>query len=972
MRLRKTVMMMMISGLMGGVCGAAEPPPVALKVGDRTHGFVVRAIEEVPELHARCVRMEYCRNGASLLWLARAEENKTFAIAFRTPPADDTGVAHILEHSVLCGSGRYPVREPFVELLKSSMATYLNASTWPQLTCYPVATRNARDFSNLIGVYLDAVFDPRCVREDWVLKQEGWHAEPTADGSVTRTGVVYSEMKGVFANPDSVAFHELKRLLFPDNCFGYISGGDPAHIPELTFEAFKAFYHTYYHPSNARIFLDGDIDLETVLPQLDDYLGRYAPAAICSQIPLQAPVARRATVRYESAEEEGRVILKDGWVCPGFADCETPLVFDVLSDYFTSSNEAPLKKALVGAGLCDDVEMGVSCMGQVTILVTIRNTTPDKVETCRRVVRETFEQACRDGLDRTRLTALLDNQEFHRLEMDTGMQPKGLVLMNAAMGRWIHGADPLEVFRFRDLFAGVRAKLERNFFEERLATCVLKNRHHGELTLVPSKTLGAERAQAEAEAMAAVRAGLSDDAYAQLAEDARALRARQSTPERPEDLATLPQLKVADVPLAGRETPCPAETVDGVTVLRPDVDAEGLFHLRLSFALEGLSDAELQDAKFLATLLGQLATARRSAVDLGTALDGTCGRFGVDVSSHLRGTWLTVSVSALDRRQAEVVRLLGEILRETRFDDAKAVDDLRAQARERLLRAVSRNGDSFAMRRAVRGFSETARRTELLDGIAQLRRLQMPVTTDFAALARKIFVRDRLTVFLTRGAPDELLAPLLATFPKAAESLAAAPAPTPATPATAEGLEIPGNIAFSALAGHLPDGHRQRGAHFVAARIVTLDHLWNAVRVKGGAYSTGLFVSTSGNVVFRSYRDPHPEASVNAFRASGAALRAFVRSGAPLEKYQVASIGRIDPYRSPQAEVDYLQDQYFAGLTAEDRARIRREILTVTPEDLLAVADELDAAAARAMHCVVGGKAILAACALEKTEAVAR
>ena len=958
-------------GLIGCACAAVELPEVGVAVGDRLSGFTVSAVTDLPDIRARLVRMSYDRNGADLVWLARAEENKTFAIAFRTPPEDDTGVAHILEHSVLCGSGRYPVKEPFVELLKSSMATYLNASTWPDRTVYPVATRNERDFRNLVSVYLDAVFDPVAVREDWVLRQEGWHYELSEKGGLGRSGVVFSEMKGSFANPDTVAYHGVKRLLFPDNCYGFVSGGDPAHIPELTFGKFRDFYRRHYHPSNARIFLDGEIDLKATLAQLDEYLGRYARAEVRSQIKPQVPVTRRETVRYASTEEERRTILEDGWVFSSVTDLVQPLVFDVLSEYFTGSNEAPLKKALLDAGLCEDVRMGLSALGQLALLVKVRNTTPEQAETCRRTVRETFERACREGLDRKRLAAILEKQEFERLEQDTGSYPKGLALMNEAMVSWMDGGDPADAFRYRALFASVRSRMNDRLFEESLRRFVLDNPHHAELTLVPSRTLSAERARAEESSLAEVRAGLSDEALVRFDAEAKALKARQSVPDRPEDLAKLPRLRVADVPLEERMTPCEHTSVDGVPLLRADVAAEGVVYLRLGFSLDGLTDGELQDVPFLAGLLGSLATSDHTASALRTELDGCLGSFGADASSYLRGAWLTVSVSALDRHADDILRLVPEVLLRTRYDDTKAIADLRTQRCERMQRSVRSQGDSFAMRRAVRGYSEVSRKAELLDGITQLRRLQGPCGTDLAALARRLFTRSRLTVGLSANAPEALAASVVAAFP-VGEPVASAPVARTAEADSSEGFEIPAPIGFSALAGHLPEGSVRRGAHDVASRIVSLDYLWNTVRVKGGAYGTGLVVSMSGNIVFRSYRDPNPSGAREAFKAAGAALAAFVDSGASYEKYQVASVGRLSPYRSPRAEIDEAMTRHYSGIAPEDLRRRRREILQVTPDELRAVAEELTGAAEKSIHCVVGGKDILNACSLKRVEPVVR
>ena len=949
----------MAAGLVGLAGVAAEAPSVDLKVGEMRHGFAVRAVEELPDIRARFVRMTYVKNGADLVWLDRADANKTFCIAFRTPPEDDTGVAHVLEHSVLCGSGRYPVKEPFVELLKSSMATFLNASTWSDRTGYPVATRNAKDFHNLVDVYLDAVFDPNCVRDDWVLKQEGWHYELSDDLTLSRTGVVYSEMKGSFSSPDTVAFHELKRLLFPDNCYGFVSGGDPASIPNLTFEGFSRFYRKHYHPSNARIFLDGAIDLDATLAQLDGALKRFGKAEVKSDIQPQAPVSNRRIVRYESEEEENRVMLKDGWVFSSCTDREQELVFDVLSDYFTDSNEAPLTRAILVAGLGEDVQMGVTSLGQLVASVTVRNTSRDRAEACRKLVRETFMRACERGLDRARLRAILEKHEFRALEQDSGSYPKGLELLGLTFEAWTYGADPAEAFRLRPLFASVREKLEDGLFERSLRRFVLENEHHAELTLVPSKTLAAERAQFESDRMTARLATFSSEERANIAAEAKALKDRQSRPDEPANLARLPRLKVSDVAPEGTEIPCTVGDRDGVTVLRPDVGVEGLFYLRLGFSMEGLTDAELQDAKFLAALLGELATERYAASELKTELSGKLGSFDADAVSCLRGAWLTVSVSALDRRQEDLLQLVPEVLLRTTYADRKAIADIRAQLLERARRYLRARGDTFARYRTVRGYSETARKAELLEGLSQLRRLEGPCGTDLAELAGKLFVRERLTVGLSANASDAIVDRVIAAFPSVGAAPKAVPSAAREMPMAYEGVEIPAPVGFSALGGHLPEGVEQTGSHLVAARIISLDHLWNTVRVKGGAYGTGLTVSASGNVTFTSYRDPHPFAAKESFLSAGAALKAFVESGKSFEKYQVASVGRLEPSLSPRAEMDEAMERHYAGKTAADRQRIRREILATTAADLLKAAEDISRAAATANHCVVGGREIL-------------
>lgn len=963
----KTLAVMGAMGIMA-MSVQADLPKVELKAGDRTHGFVVRSVTDLPDIQARMVRFEFEKNGADLVWLARADDNKTFSIAFKTPPEDDTGVAHILEHSVLCGSDKYPVKEPFVELLKSSMATFLNATTWPHLTAYPVATRNDRDFQNLVGVYLDAVFHPRCVKEEWVLQQEGWHYEFDKDGRLTRNGVVYSEMKGAMAGVDRVASHALRRLLFPDNCYGFNSGGDPDHIPELTFAKYKAFYEKHYHPSNARIFLDGKVDLETTLALLESYLKDYDRAEVRSAIPLQQPVSARKTISYANPEEDGKVVLRDGWVWGTWENQLESLAMQVVTDYLTDSNEAPLKKALLEAKLCEDVTLYSDVDQQMATVLVVRNTTAEKAEACRAACRAALEQVCRDGFDQVRLAAKLDNFEFKLREMDTGSYPRGLVLCDTALGTWLFGGDPAAPFRLAPRFAELRAKLGTDYFTTLLRKAVLDNGFHAEVTLLPSKTLADERKQADEAALARILAGFTSEARAATEATAKRLKEIQSAADRPEELAKLPMLALADIPVEGSYTPRRRSRVDERPEVRATVAANGVFYLNLAFDVSDLSDEELMDLPFLTSLFGQLATAKRGVLALGTELESKTGSFGIGAEAYRTGPYVTVQLSALEKNADAALDIVREMLLETSFDDTAAIANLRRRRCDACERAVQRGGDYFARLHVAQGFSAMDRWSELLEGVAQLRRLQGERMTDLPALAAKVFSRSRLTVCVSDNMPEAFTRKVLSSFPAGAEP--AGPDVKLTQPPQAKGFEIPANIGFSAVGCHLPEGMAFSGAHRVAARIVSLDYLWNAVRVKGGAYGASMSVGTDGEIFFRSYRDPNPNGAYAAFKGSGQALREFLDAGHAIEKFQVASIGKMEPYQTPRSEARAVFEQHLNGRTPADFQKRREEILKTTPAELRAYADVLDGLADKTKQCVVAGKDILATCALDAVEPV--
>ena len=941
-----------------------------MTIGEKICGFTVTAVESLPEVSGRMVRLTYEKNGAELVWLDRADDNKTFGIAFKTPPVDDTGVTHILEHSVLCGSDRYPVKEPFVELLKSSMATYLNASTWPDRTVYPVATRNDRDFLNLVSVYLDAVFHPLCVKNDWAWRQEGWHYEFKGD-QLVRNGVVYSEMKGALASARSLGGKALDRAMFPDNAYRFVSGGDPDHIPELTFEKYRAYYEAHYHPSNAKIFLDGRVDLRPILAVLDTCLAGFERRAVDFSVPLQQPVVSRQTMKYPATDENGKVFLFDGWGVGTYRDRKRLLALQVLCDYLVGSNESPVKKALLDRQLCTDVSLYPSAMEQATVELIVENTTVEHAETCRQVFRETIDALLKGGLDRPSLSAKLDNAEFQDREKDFGSYARGLAFMNDALGLWIYGGDPAEAFRSADLFADLREDLEKGGFEQVLREAFVDNPHHAEVTLEPSATLAAEKRVADEAELARTLAEMTEDEVVELKRQADDLKRRQAAVDAPEDLAKLPRLSLTDIPVQGSYTPMTASERKGTTVLRSNVGVDGIVYLNLAFPLDGLSDEELLAVPVLADMLGYVPTTDHATLALRNEIDSRLGRLNFAASSTSRGPYLKVALSALTSRKDDAQRLLSEVLLRSRFDDAKVVADHVAQARESNEQAFQRRGDILAMLHAGGFVSRQDEISDMFDGLRQLRWLQSGVSCDFAALARRIFTR-RVIVSVTDNVEESFVDTLLAGLPEApAEAVARQDFQAPVSSERPRvGLEIAAPVGFSGYVGRLPSAASYSGAYAVAARIASLDHLWNEVRVKGGAYGAYLRVNHTGRVSFGSYRDPNPAGALGSFRATGRALESFVKSGHSFEKYQVAVIGQMEPYRSPRAEAAYVLDSHLEGLTLERRQKTREEVLRTTPEDLLGCARALAETAEKAVHCVVGGKDVLGKCALDRVEPV--
>ncbi len=953
-----------------------------MQKGDMIRGFQVLYSQALPEIGATMWRMEHAKTGAQTIWLDRPDDNKTFAITFKTIPQDDTGVFHILEHSVLNGSEKYPVKEPFVELLKSSMATFLNAMTFPDKTMYPVSSRNDQDFLNLIDVYMDAVLHPLSISDPHSFLQEGWHYElDSPEGELRCNGVVYNEMKGVFASPDSVLSGELGRLLFPDNCYGYESGGHPDHIPELTYENYLASHARFYHPSNSYIFLDGQMDLDTVLGKIDGFLADYERIDPNADIPLQAPVhPAESTCRYEIGPEEdaaNKAILAAGWVFGEYAELEKSMAFSVLTSALCGSNEAPLTKALLDEGLCEDVSFeGVDGIEQLYAMLVIRNAAPADKDRIWATVEKTLADQAGNGLDHERLHSILNRLEFVTREKDFGTMPRGLVYAINAMTTWLYGGDPAENFRFDAMFASLREKIDAGWFEGFLRQTLLDNPHTARVCMLPSKTLGAEKRQAEAERLAAVKAGWDkariDAVLAQFA----ALRARQEAPDTPEALACLPVLSVSDIPEKGVRLVQNVGQLEGVTVLHQPVETDGITYLDLYFSLADLPVAELQKAKLLAKLLSQVATEHYSVLELHSQLEGSLGRFSAAMNvcaepeELAKATpYLTVNLSMLSDRKQDAVRLLDEILNRSRFDDTAYIYNILRQERIEMEQTIVMRGNGYGAMRVSAQCSARGAVSEAVQGISMLRMLQAAekdfdrsgkaLCQELGALCAKLFTLQRLTVSLTGPEDDGLVGDVMAVLGSAPMGPAAVYAPLPAKK---EGFLIPAEIGFAAEAANLNGlGTAFSGAALVAGQLLTFDYLWSEVRVKGGAYGVALSVRPMGDVGFTSFRDPSPAKTLETFARSGQALR-DVCAGGDIGKYIVSTIASTEPVLSPWMEGSRAASLWLNGQGQEDLDRQRREILRTTPEQLTAVADTIERVCAAGHVCVIGGQAVLDAC----------
>lgn len=950
-----------------------------------SHGFTAVKSEPISEVEGTVHLMHHAASGARLMFIENDDANKAFSITFKTPAADDTGVFHILEHSVLCGSEKFPVKEPFVNLLKTSMQTFLNAMTFPDKTMYPVASTNEQDLVNLMDVYLDAVFHPDIYRRPVIFQQEGWHRELEGEGEGERlvvNGVVYNEMKGALSEPDSVLYDGLSAALFPDTTYRFESGGTPTAIPTLTYEGFLENHRRHYRPDNAYIILYGNLDADRFLGFLDE---RYlAPLAAKERGPLdinplglQAPVAP-APVVVPMATAPENACAAVGFVIGRAAERERIVAADILMDAIMGANESPLKRALLDAGIADDaIGYVADSVAQPFAVVSLRGARPGAAERLRAIVAAEARRLAEGGLDRELVRAALSHAEFVMRERNFGY-PDGVVLAMSAMAGWLYSDDdPAAYLRFEDVFASLREKVEEGYFEALLRELFLDNDHRACAEVVPTESdEAAEEAEAAGEREAA--AALTEDEAASIREAVRALREAQEAPDAPEALAKLPQLSRADIGEAPAEAMWEVGECGPWRLIRHYLPCRGIAYAYRYFAMDGLAFDELPYATVLACVLGKLDTSRHTAAELDTLVQAHLGNLGFAVEVHedaedrerLRPMFVMGS-SALDEEVPWAARLAEEVLRETDFSDTERIRDILGQRRIAMEQAFASAGHSAAMARVASYYLPAGVVREALSGVGFYRFLKellasfderaCELSAKLAELSRRLFTDGGCT--LSFGGDEAALA----AFREASSPFGgAAAAPVLTVPAPEDGHEafvVASDVTYTACGwDRRLLGEPYGGAWLLASRILSYDFLWTEVRVKGGAYGAGFQTTRSGSSRFYSYRDPRIDETVERFRTSGDWLAGvFNPTESEMDGYVVSTVASLD---APAKARELLRRQdglYFSGATLEDRARVREEVRAAGIDDVRALASSVDAIAGAGPVCCFGNGEVIRA-----------
>lgn len=929
--------------------------------------------------------LRHKKSGARIAVLSNNDDNKVFYIGFRTPPEDEMGVPHIIEHTTLCGSKKFPVKDPFIELAKGSLNTFLNAMTYPDKTVYPVASCNDQDFKNLMDVYLDAVFNPNITKYEEIFKQEGWHYELTGkDDELKINGVVYNEMKGAYSSPDEVLSSQIYRSLFPDNTYSKDSGGNPEYIPKLTYEAYLDFYHKYYHPSNSYIYLYGDMDVVERLEWLDkEYLSLYDYKKVNSEINKQPAFDEIKNVEAQYSitmddSQENKTYLSYNRVVGDSLDEMLYQAFDVLDYALVSSPGAPVKQALIDAGIGDDVygsyDAGIL---QPVFSFVAKNANASQADEFESIIENTLKEVIKTGINKEALLAGINSSEFKFREADFGQFPKGLLFGLNCLDSWLF--DDMKPFIHLEClgtFAKLRKAVDTDYFEKLIQEYLLDNTHGSSVTVKPKRGLGNEREEALAKELSDYKASLSDEEIKKLIEDTEHLKKYQEEPSSDEDLRKLPMLTRADM----KKNAMPFSNIEDelldVKVVRHDIESNGIDYISFLFDAGDFAQSELGYLGFFTNALGLVSTEKYSYTDLANATNIYTGGISTGTASHPdikdRNNFVfkfEVKLKVLEKNLDKALELMEQMLLSSDFTDTKRLGELVAQIKARLQANLSSSGHLVAAMRSMSSFSRYALYQDELKGVAfyrsicciekELSESPKSVSDKLAAIAKKLFARNRMLISFTGnneayGNAKPSLEKVIAGFNK----MSAVGNQAEVHFNTAKEAFIDASqIQYVAKTGDfICEGYEYTGALRLLRIILSYDYLWINVRVKGGAYGCMNTFLRSGESYFVSYRDPNLSDTLDVYDRIPEYIKNFSPDERDMTKYIIGTFSALDTPMNPEAKGSRSLSAYLEGITYEQIQKERNEILNAQPEDIRRLADLVEAVLKKDSICVIGNE----------------
>ncbi|MEE8260569.1 MAG: insulinase family protein [Nitrospinaceae bacterium] len=948
------------------------------------HGFKCIHQENIKELNSVALQFEHEKTGAELLVMENDDDNKVFSVTFRTPPANDRGVAHILEHSVLCGSRKYPVKEPFVELMKGSLQTFLNAMTFPDKTMYPVASRNQKDLYNLMNVYLDAVFHPRITKETFM--QEGWHYElEDPDGPVSYKGVVFNEMKGVFSSPESVLDRYLAHSLFPKTTYGYESGGDPLAIPDLTYEEFKEFHRRYYHPSNSRIFLYGDGNTADNLKFLhEEYLNEFDRMEVNSEVGLQRRFSKPKLkeVPYPISKDESpekKTFVVVGLKLGKSTDYEHCLFMDILSHILLGTSGSPLRKALLESNLGSEVIGGGFDDNRIETMfaVGLKGAEKEDVQKIVDLIFSTLENLVEKGIDENQVLASVNTVDFKLREANFGGFPKGIVYNIQALGSWLYGANPLSHLKYDRLLKKVKKKSKEGHFEKLIRMYLLENKHRSVVVLVPKQGLGEKQEAKVRKQLRQMKASLAEPEIEQLVKTTQTLQERQMAPDSPEALATLPCLTLEDVGKEAPQYPCEIKKGPASKTLFHDLFTNKIAYTQLCFTTEKVPQDKIQYLSLLGRLVMGMGTNKRDYVAMGQQIGIRTGGISssdfstVPLQDRNRViSYLNFNGTALVEKVDDLFDLYEELFGESNFDNHKRLVEIIRSAKANMEASIVPNGNHYVLSRLQSYNSLLGRYDELLEGITYFRFLEdllhrvesnpQEVADSFREVAKYVFTRDNLLVNITCAGKDykkveKRLQGITDVLPDVSHPTAELEF---GSVDENEAFMTASTVQYVGKAANLYDhGFKFSGQFDVLKALLRTVYLWDRVRVKGGAYGSSLsFDLYTGDLALVSYRDPNLVETLEVYDDIPEFLSQLEIPREEFEKIVIGCAGKIDPPLSPDRKGSLAKIEYLTGMTHEFKQRRLEELLSTRMSDIREYAPVFEKVRDQGTVCALGNE----------------
>lgn len=949
--------------------------------------YILEKSEFVKEVDSFVLTLRHKLSNARVLIFSNEDNNKVFNISFRTPPKDATGVPHIIEHTVLCGSKNFPAKDPFVELVKGSLNTYLNATTYPDKTLYPVASCNDKDFENLMHVYMDAVLYPNIYKYEEIFKQEGWHYElEDKDSPIIYNGVVYNEMKGAFSSEEGVLERFIMNSLFPDNTYGQESGGDPVCIPDLKYEDYLDFHRKYYHPSNSYIYLYGDIDIEERLIWMDEnYLKNFPAIEVDSEISLQKGFKEMKSLDKKYAVATDADCTEKtyyAWACAMdiTMDQETCRAFELLSYVLVEMPGAPLKQALLDAGIGSDIDVDFcDILRQSYFALTTKNAKAGQKDEFYRIIRETLEDIVKNGIDRKALEAAINGTEFREREADFGQFPKGLLYSIKLLKTWLYSdEEPYTSLCYEKYYSFLREKLDTDYYEQLIQKYLLDNTHAVLIEMMPEPGLAIKTEQETMDKLAAYKESLSDEELDKLIEDTKALKAYQEEGTPKEILEKIPMLKREDIekkaqPLQNTET-----KLCGIDTVHHNVVTNDIIYLTLLFDVQELRDYVPQ-MSFLSTLLGYMDTKKHTYTEFDTETNFYTGGIASDLSIYCQtndkySLKYEVRTKVLKSQINHAVELLSELMFETLFTDEKHLREVVAETRSRLKVRLMSAGHQAAAARVLAGLSESSWLNDYSVGVGYYDYL-VKLDENFdeekdkliegcRQLVKAMFRKDKLLISCTCADSDmdvleKALSVLVKDFDNNCEEadLSQLDKYIPETEIKKEAYTTPAEIQYVALGGSfrdIPDANQ--GVLKVVSHLLNYDYLWNEVRVKGGAYGVGCRFNREGDGYFTSYRDPNLSSTLEVYREAVEYLRNYDADEREITKTIIGTMSSIDTPLTPSMKGKRSLNAYIKGIAFEELQKERDAVLACSLEDIRKAADVIEKVVSKDNICVIGNE----------------